>query len=588
MMENRGLWAVSPFLKDMDSTQSNEDLRTLLSVLPDNIRISVEERGRKDELLEIVMDLGRLPTARYVDGEHVLRDTEVTREEIEQVIAGIGDFDDDNRAGIARTLHRISGIRNRHNQVVGLTCRVGRAVYGTITIIEDIVIQGHSILILGRPGVGKTTMLREMARILAETKRVIIVDTSNEIGGDGDIPHPAVGRARRMQVPRPSHQHETMIEAVENHNPEVIVIDEIGREREAEAARTINERGVQLIGTAHGNTLENLLLNPTLSDLVGGIESVTLSDEEARRRGTQKTVLERRAPPTFDVLIEMQDRQRLLVHSDVTTSVDAMLRGEPVHVELRYVDDDNAIHSERQALVVTSAAVTGRRGSTPGTRQGRGSREVRSIGEAPARPEDVGRGGPLMPASRSSPPRSMEAIESRDVSRPAGNYENSGNGNGNRKIRVFAYGVARNRLYQAAKHLGVKLTIAETLEEADVLVTLKSYYRKRRRLINDAEQNNVSVYVLRANTVSQMERFLVEALGLEVASATDPFEMAISETERAIALVQSGQSSMDLRPVGAAIRRYQHEMVRQANLISHSYGREPYRHVRVFNTPRNE
>lgn len=572
----------------MDSQQSHEDLRTLLSVLPDSIRLSVEQAGREDELLEIVMDLGRLPTARYVDGERVLRETEVTHEEIEQVVAGIGDFDDDNRAGIARTLHRISGIRNRREQVVGLTCRVGRAVYGTIAIIEDIVTEGHSILILGRPGVGKTTMLREMARILAEKKRVIIVDTSNEIGGDGDIPHPAVGRARRMQVPRPAHQHETMIEAVENHNPEVIVIDEIGREREAEAARTINERGVQLIGTAHGNTLENLLLNPTLSDLVGGIESVTLSDEEARRRGTQKTVLERRAPPTFDVLIEMQDRRRLLVHSDVTTSVDAMLRGEPVHVELRHTDDAGKIHTERQSLVVTSAAVTGRRNTTPGARQGRGGREMRAIGEGASRPEEGPRLPPILPATRDATPAAPTVNDGRAAARTTNGYDNGGNGSGGRKIRVYAYGVARNRLYQAAKHLGVKLFIAETLEEADVLVTLKSYYRKRRRLISDAEQHNVSVYVLRANTVSQMERFLVEALGLEVASVTDPFETAIAETERAIALVQSGQPSMDLRPVGAAIRRYQHEMIRQANLVSHSYGREPYRHVRVFSTPRNE
>lgn len=574
---------------EMDSIQSHEDLRTLLSALPGSIRVAVEEAGREDELLEIVMDLGRLPTARYVDGERILRDTEVTHEEIAQVVNGIGDFDDDNRAGIARTLHRISGIRNRHRQVVGLTCRVGRAVYGTIDIVKDIVIQGHSILILGRPGVGKTTMLREMARILAESKRVIIVDTSNEIGGDGDIPHPAVGRARRMQVPSPAHQHETMIEAVENHNPEVIVIDEIGREREAEAARTINERGVQLIGTAHGNTLENLLLNPTLSDLVGGIESVTLSDEEARRRGTQKTVLERRAPPTFDVLIEMQDRQRLLVHSDVTTSVDAMLRGEPVHVELRYADDEGAIHTERQALVVTSAAVTGRRGTTPGSRQGRGGREVRAIGEGAPRTEDGDRAAYLPPA-RLSGGMASEPAAGRPTPAASSTFDtspSSSNGNSGRKIRVYAYGVARNRLYQAAKHLGVKLNIAETLEEADVLVTLKSYYRKRRRLINDAEQHNVSVYVLRANTVSQMERFLIEALGLEVAQPSDPFELAIAETERAISLVQSGQSSMDLRPMGAAIRRYQHEMVRQANLVSHSYGKEPYRHVRVFNTPRN-
>jgi stage III sporulation protein SpoIIIAA len=564
----------------MDLKQSHEDLRTLLKVLPDSIRERVEQIDRADELIEIVMDLGRTPTARYTDGEFVLRETEVTTEEIEHVVDGIGDFDDDNRAGIARTLHRISGIRNRKAQVVGLTCRVGRAVYGTIDIIEDIIGEGHSILILGRPGVGKTTMLREMARVLAEKKRVIIVDTSNEIGGDGDIPHPAVGRARRMQVPRPSHQHEVMIEAVENHNPEVIIIDEIGREREAEAARTINERGVMLIGTAHGNTLENLLLNPTLSDLVGGIDSVTLSDEEARRRGTQKTVLERKAPPTFDVLLEMQDRQRLLVHRDVTTSVDSMLRGEPVPVELRSVDAEGNIHSERQTLLVTSAAVTGRRANR-GAREGRGGREVRTLSAATGKPE----AGPLLPVMSTSLDMAMPEL---------GFQEERGNGvngaeakNGARTIRVFAYGVARNRLYQAAKHLGIKLIIAETLDEADVLVTLKSYYRKRRRLISDAEQRGVSVYVLRANTVSQMERFLAEALGMETVSA-DPFESAIAETERAIALVQSGQPSIDLRPVGSAIRRYQHEMVRQANLVSHSYGREPYRHVRIFSTARND
>jgi stage III sporulation protein SpoIIIAA len=573
----------------METKQSHEDLQTLLTILPPSIAESVEAAGNAEGLLEIVMDLGRVPTARYVGGEHVLRQREVSHLEIEQVVDGIGDFDDDNRAGIARTLHRISGIRNRRGQVVGLTCRVGRAVYGTIEILEDIVAEGHSMLILGRPGVGKTTMLREMARVLAEKKRVIIVDTSNEIGGDGDIPHPAVGRARRMQVPRPAHQHETMIEAVENHNPEVIVIDEIGREREAEAARTINERGVQLIGTAHGNNLENLLLNPTLSDLVGGIESVTLSDEEARRRGTQKTVLERRAPPTFDVLIEMQDRQRLLVHRDVTTSVDAMLRGEPAQVELRWCDEEGRIHSERQNLVVTSAAVTGRRTTGPGARQaqGRGSREMRPAGPGPSVRPDEPHSQTILPPTR-------------ELNATAGNGDSPANENGyesrsgsprsgsGRTIRVFAYGVARNRLYQAAKHLGVKLAVVETLEEAEVLVTLKSYYRKRRRLINDAEQHNVSVYVLRANTVSQMERFLVEALGLEAPTSGDPFELAMAETERAIALVQSGQASADLRPAGSAIRRYQHEMVRQANLVSHSYGREPYRHVRVFHTERND
>ncbi|HCB49912.1 MAG TPA: AAA family ATPase, partial [Chloroflexi bacterium] len=273
--------------------QLMEDLRMLLAIVPADVRGELEHVGHEDELLEVVLDLGRRPAARYTWGERTLRETEVTRAEIDAVVNKIGEFDDDNRAGIARTLHRIAAIRNRRGEIVGLTCRVGRAVYGTIEIITDLIEDGESILLLGRPGVGKTTMLREMARVLSEKKRVIIVDTSNEIGGDGDIPHPAVGRARRMQVPRPSHQHETMIEAVENHNPEVIVIDEIGREREAQAARTIAERGVQLVATAHGNTLDNLMMNPTLADLVGGIQTVTIGDEEAKRRGTQKSILER-------------------------------------------------------------------------------------------------------------------------------------------------------------------------------------------------------------------------------------------------------------------------------------------------------
>src|SRR5512143_1256417 len=312
-----------------------DDLQVMIHVLPPSIAEASRRANRSDALLEVVLDLGRLPEARFTDNEVTLVETEVAPLEIEYVVSRISAFDADNRAGIERTLHRISAIRNRRGSIVGLTCRVGRAVYGTIDIIQDLIESGKSLLILGRPGIGKTTILREAARILAEKKRVIIVDTSNEIGGDGDVPHPAVGSARRMQVSQPSLQHEVMIEAVENHNPEVIVIDEIGRELEAEAARTIAERGVQLIGTAHGNTLENLLLNTTLSDLVGGIESVTLSDEEARRRGTQKTVLERRSPPTFDVLIEIQTRDRLAVHSDVAAAVDALLRGYPLPPEIR-------------------------------------------------------------------------------------------------------------------------------------------------------------------------------------------------------------------------------------------------------------
>src|SRR3954451_1007819 len=286
-----------------------DDIDALLAALPPEIVEAVHNLDHSENLIEVVLDLGRRPEARFPDSEVSLLDREITEADIQYVVDHIGSFGDDKRAGIERTLHRISAIRNRNGKIVGLTCRIGRAVFGTIEIIKDLVEEGNSILIMGRPGIGKTTMLREAARVLADDldKRVVVVDTSNEIAGDGDIPHPGIGRARRMQGRTPALQHAVMIEAVENHMPEVIVIDEIGTELEAGAARTIAERGVQLIGTAHGNNLDNLLLNPTLSDLIGGIQSETLGDEEARRSRSQKSVLERKAPPTFDVIVEIQD-----------------------------------------------------------------------------------------------------------------------------------------------------------------------------------------------------------------------------------------------------------------------------------------
>src|SRR5215207_3441519 len=329
-----------------------DDLDQLLEVLPPHICDPLEALQDRRDLLEVVMDLGREPEARLPAREVLLSTHAVTEEDIDYVVQRIGAFGDDNRAGIERTLHRISAIRNREGRIVGITCRVGRAVFGTITIIRDIVESGRSILMMGRPGVGKTTLLREAARVLADDlrKRVMIVDTSNEIGGDGDIPHPAVGRARRMQVPTPSMQHSVMIEAVENHMPEVIVIDEIGTELEASAARTIAERGVQLVATAHGNTLENLMLNPTLSDLIGGIQSVTLSDEEARRRGTQKSVLERKAPPTFDVVVEIQNWSHVAVHENVAEVIDAILRGQPTLPTVRRRGTDGQVLIEEPLL----------------------------------------------------------------------------------------------------------------------------------------------------------------------------------------------------------------------------------------------
>ncbi|MEP7356746.1 MAG: R3H domain-containing nucleic acid-binding protein, partial [Anaerolineales bacterium] len=487
------------------------------------------------------------------------------------VITRIGDFDADNRAGIERTLHRISGIRNRRGAVVGLTCRVGRAVYGTSEIIEDIIQSGKSILLLGRPGVGKTTLLREAARILAEKKRVVVVDTSNEIGGDGDVPHPAVGRARRMQVAQPSLQHEVMIEAVENHNPEVIVIDEIGREAEAEAARTIAERGVQLIGTAHGNSLENILLNPTLADLVGGIESVTLSDEEARRRGTQKTVLERRSPPTFDVLIEIQERENLNVHNDVGVAVDSFLRGRAVPPERRYRAPDGELRVE-----TPPPSALGRYGGN-GRRNGPGDTppnggitapwELRTPRPtAPAReavreaPRPAGREVEL-PRAQSAAPASVSALE---------------------PTTIYAYGIARNRLEQAAKRLRLPAVVTDNLEEAQALVTLKTYYRRHQKIVGDAEERGLPIYVLRANTVGQMESFLSDLFNLADGGAGEDPDQAMAETQQAISAVLGGTASIDLPPASAYMRRLQHEMARKANLISHSYGKEPRRRVRIF------
>jgi stage III sporulation protein SpoIIIAA len=307
-----------------------DDLQLLISCLPAALQDALAPAPVAD-LLEIIMDLGRLPQARFPGRAIDLAEHPVSHADLNQVVEAVGEFAADNRAGIEGTLHRISALRNRRGDIVGLTLRIGRAVLGTIDLIRDLVESGNSILLLGRPGIGKTTKLREIARVLADDfgKRVVVIDTSNEIAGDGDIAHPAIGSARRMQVPHPERQHAVMIEAVENHMPEVIIVDEIGNASEALAARTIAERGVQLVATAHGNTLENVLMNPTLSDLVGGVQTVTLGDEEARLRHTQKTISERKASPTFDTVVEIVDHDDLIVHHDTAASVDDLLRGRP-------------------------------------------------------------------------------------------------------------------------------------------------------------------------------------------------------------------------------------------------------------------
>ena len=550
---------------------SDDEVAMLVAVLPERLREaigSIEPPEPDNALIEIVMDLGRPPELRGAAGPIALvlgaapDHGEVTQDEIDQVVARIGDFGKDNRAGIARTLHRISAIRNRKGRIIGLTLRVGRAVFGTVEIIRDIATSGQSILLLGAPGIGKTTMLREMARLLAQSKRVVIVDTSNEIAGDGDIPHPAIGHARRMQVATPDEQHEVMIEAVENHNPEVIVIDEIGRELETQAARTIAERGVQLIGTAHGRTLDNLMLNPTLSDLVGGIESVTLSDEEARRRGTQKSVLERRSPPTFDVVIELQGRQDLMVHHDTAVAIDALLRGRPLRPEHRHRDESGQAKIERGDVSLRERAAkdAGGSGSAPHQASAGSSKSAGSW--------TGGRGRRGAQGERAD----QGLLERELADRPAA---------ANKRIKLYAYGVSQNRLRRSSRALGVPVELVDAPGEADALITLKSYYRKRPAAISEAEAARTPIYVLRSNTYSQIEGALIDLFGMH--SPDQRVERALEEARRAIHEIRGGRrNKIELSPQSSKIRRQQHELVRSANLRSMSSGNDPNRRVRIY------
>jgi len=690
---------------DVPTTERREitdDLDALLEALPPELIERLRALPPEREVIEVIMDLGRRPEARFGGGgEEVLLDREIEEADIQYVVDHIGSFGGDNRAGIERTLHRISAIRNRSGKIVGLTCRIGRAVFGTIEIIGDLVESGKSILIMGRPGIGKTTMLREAARVLADDldKRVVVVDTSNEIAGDGDIPHPGIGRARRMQVRTPDLQHAVMIEAVENHMPEVIVIDEIGTELEAVAARTIAERGVQLIGTAHGNNLDNLMLNPTLSDLIGGIQSVTLGDEEARRRRTQKSVLERKAPPTFDVVVEIQDRDRVTVHADVSETIDALLRGDAIAPELRQRDEGgvhrtqarprpgptNQIPGERFGGLVGASGAARRpepgwrpsaRGPEAGPREERGfrpgyrpgvsggwrsprGRGSRSAGGAEPRqswdPEpatlafqagEIADRGPVERGSVALPePRARDARETarqkawresalRAMEQQAGDaptdrdeddddlgvsdqddgtesFSAAGSspmssslddaaafartldeeqdadevlrlaGAGERSLetlRVLGFGVSRKRLEQAIRELQLPVLVVREADEADLVITLRNHYRQKAPALREAEERGLPIFVLKSNTILQMEACLTSIFALEL----DPNEAALREMEEAIGLVRKEAKPVELTPQNAYIRRLQHQAAERANLISRSRGREPYRRVRVY------
>jgi stage III sporulation protein SpoIIIAA len=578
--------------------QITDDLELLLDVMPPRLRQAIEPRPDKGTLVEIVLDLGRLPEARYPDRGETLSDQPVSHDDIAWIVARVGRFGKDNRAGIERTLHRISAIRNRVGDVIGLTCRIGRAVFGTVDILRDVVESGKSMLLLGRPGVGKTTLLREAARVLADElgKRVIVVDTSNEIAGDGDIPHPGIGRARRMQVPSPDEQHAVMIEAVENHMPQVIVIDEIGTAAEALAARTIAERGVQLVATAHGNTLDNLLQNPTLSDLVGGIQAVTLSDEEARRRGTQKTVLERKAPPTFDVLIEIQDKDRLAVHHDVAEVVDRFLRDVPPRPELRTRTAEGGVEirkSERQELTRPENPIWGGdrdRDRGPMGRRGGPRSRSRTSSRGPSRgpsrelleanPWELGpppAAEPLRAISETEPAAAsalpaLHSLHSLQVPlpRPARG----------KTVRIYPYAVSRDKLERALRKLRVPVVIVDDLDEADLVISLKAQERRQPRRLRDAAVRNIPVQIIKSNTIAQMENFL--RAYFDVGDVTGQDAEALQEVEDAIDAVLDQGSPVELAPRNNHLRRLQHQIVERYGLTSTSKGEEPYRRVVVY------
>lgn len=554
-----------------------DDLELLLGVMPPAIRQAIEAGTDGEGLVEIVLDLGRAPEARFAERGVELTGEVVTREDIAYVVDRVGDFGKDNRAGIERTLHRISALRNRRGDVIGLTCRIGRAVYGTVDILRDVVEAGRSILLLGRPGVGKTTLLREAARVLADDlgRRVVVVDTSNEIAGDGDIPHPGIGRARRMQVPSTDQQHAVMIEAVENHMPQVIVIDEIGTAAEAMAARTIAERGVQLIATAHGNTLDNLLQNPTLSDLVGGIQVVTLSDEEARRRGTQKTVLERKAPPTFGVLIEIQEKERLAVHHDVAEVVDRLLRDAPARPELRTRTAAGGVEIHPSSPLAGGPAAAAERheasaadGRPPGERRP-------SWPGAPEGPERTGLRGLLAPRPAPSP--------SSPLSPPSSPSSGWAPRRIRKLVRIHPYAVSKAKLDRAIRKFRAPALIVEDLDGADLVLTLKAQERRQPRRLRDAQARGIPVAVVKSNTIVQIENTLRGALDLgEPAEIAAADEAALREVEAGIDEALGVGEPVELPPRNTYLRRLQHQVVEQRGLASESKGEGHFRRVVIY------
>ena len=445
----------------------NDDLEKLIENLPFFIQEQLNQHNSKDQLIEIVLDLGRRPEARFVSGPEYISQKIISWQDLDYTTKRISKFSNENRAGIERTLHRISCIRNRQFLINGLSCRVGRAVFGIISVVRDLLESEKSILILGKPGVGKTTIIREIARVLADEmeKRVIIIDTANEIAGDSDIPHSGIGRARRMQVAKTELQHQIMIEAVENHTPQVIIIDEIGTELEVLAARTIAEKGVQLVGTTHGNCLENLIKNPPLVDLIGGIQYVTLSDDEAKKRGTQKSILERKAYPAFEIIIEINHQNSWTIHEDVKNSVDLFLRGNFTIGQIRqfYVTEKIKIKCQKVQNYQNSLI------------------------------NNLNRSLPL--------PNKNWIIMNQLKDKKSLKLES-------KKLVIYPYSLSNNLLKEVLLKMGLKFVLTNEIKKASLIIGLKKHLKQNFKLTNLATQKNIPIYALNQVSFYQVTKFI--------------------------------------------------------------------------------
>ncbi|MBQ8459956.1 AAA family ATPase [bacterium] len=527
----------------MSNIQFQNDLEKLVEILPDRIKSQLNYPQMEDAI-EIVLDIGRVPEIRHADGKiEYIGGFEITQSDINHITSHVQEFTSDNRSGIPGTLHRISAIRNRQGKVVGLTCRIGRVVTGTIACIKDICLQNKSILFLGRPGVGKTTKLREISRLVADElgKRVVIVDTSNEIAGDGDTPHPAVGHARRMQVRQPEYQKDIMIEAVENHTPEVIVVDEIGTEAEAQAARTIAERGVMLIATAHGNSLESLIKNPTLSDLVGGIQSVTLGDDEAKRRSSQKTVLEREKQPTFDIVIEILDRNTLAVYKNTSEAVDYILRGWPIRPEIRKVDQVYSFSNPEPVLEKVPTVLD----------------KINALDDKIEHPESL-----KFSFSRQKYVEEVKKFK-----------------------KIYLYAVSRSIAEKVIERLDLNAEITRNIDDADIVIAHKNFIKGGAKVLSTAEENRLQIFYVKTNSMAQIQKVIKNALDIAEVNEKQTFydvtEKALDEAKSAIEKILAGASDIELTPQNTQIRKLQHELVEQHNLESKSVGEGESRHLRI-------